>query len=119
MAMEAVRFDWKAEQAKPRGFTHDFGFIAEDVAKLFPEIVFFDEDGKVAGMDYARLSAVAIGAVKELTGVVRTQGVEIERLNAEIRQHAANAEAMRARLEAIESALSGGHVGVLEGAAGK
>ena len=119
MAMEAVRFDWKAEQAKPRGFTRDFGFIAEDVAKLFPEIVFFDEDGKVAGMDYARLSAVAIGAVKELTGVVRTQGVEIERLNAEIRQHAANAEAMRARLEAIESALSGGHVGVLEGAAGK
>lgn len=64
--LNAVRFDWIPEEAKTRGFTHDLGFIADDVAKVFPEITFRDEKGEIIGLDYSRMSAVAVGAIKQL-----------------------------------------------------
>ena len=33
--LDAVRFDWRPDEARVRGFTHDLGFIAEDVVKVF------------------------------------------------------------------------------------
>lgn len=58
-----VRYDWKKGHGK--GGT-DIGFIAEDVEKLFPEVVAHDTEGNVSGLDYGRLTTVAIGAIKEL-----------------------------------------------------
>lgn len=62
LALEPVWFDWVAAEAKSRGFTRDFGFIAEDVQKVFPEVVFSDDSGQVLGMEIlpGRLSAVSI-----------------------------------------------------------
>lgn len=90
--LDAVRFDWKPDEARTRGFTHDLGFIAEDVAQVFPEIVFRDEKGSVIGLDYARMSAVAVGAIKQLKA-------DNEKMRAE------NTE-LRARLDRIEAMLA-------------
>ncbi|MFZ4576568.1 MAG: tail fiber domain-containing protein, partial [Phycisphaerales bacterium] len=66
LQLEGVTFDWNPEFAKDRpGREHDIGFVAEDVAKIFPEVVFYDADGKVTGMDYSRLTAVAVQAIKQ------------------------------------------------------
>jgi hypothetical protein len=66
LKLEGVRFDWKPEWAAQRpGREHDIGFVAEDVAKIFPEVVFRDEAGNVTGMDYSRLTAVAVQAIKQ------------------------------------------------------
>lgn len=66
LKLEGVSFDWNPDFAKDRpGREHDIGFVAEDVAKVFPEVVFFDAEGKVTGMDYSRLTAVAIQAIKQ------------------------------------------------------
>lgn len=44
----------------------EVGVIAEEVAKVLPELVKFESDGHTpAGVDYSRLSAVLIQAVKE------------------------------------------------------
>jgi Chaperone of endosialidase len=57
---------------------HEIGVIAEDVDQVVPELVFRDPDTKqVQGVDYARLSALLIEAVK-------TQQAEIQQLKIQI-----------------------------------
>ena len=60
MALRGVYFDWKDSKS------HDIGMIAEEVAEVVPEVVFFDESGQEAeAMDYAKLAALLVQAVKE------------------------------------------------------
>ena len=42
----------------------DLGFIAQDVAKIVPEICVVDGQGIGRAIDYGRMSAVLAGAVK-------------------------------------------------------
>ncbi|MBY0113133.1 MAG: tail fiber domain-containing protein [Phycisphaerales bacterium] len=96
LQLEGVRFDWKPEQAKERGGrVHDLGFVAEEVAKVFPEVVFRDAEGNVTGMDYSRLTAVAVQAIKQLKA---DQQREVRSLREE------NVE-LRARLERLEAKI--------------
>jgi hypothetical protein len=96
LKLEGVRFDWKAEWAKERpGREHDIGFVAEDVAKVFPEVVFYDEDGNVTGMDYSRLTAVAVQAIKQ----------QQTRFDAELAKRDAENAELKARLERLERAI--------------
>jgi hypothetical protein len=58
--LRGVNYDWKADGK------HDIGLIAEEVGEVIPEIVTYEENGKDAkGLDYARLVALLIEAVKE------------------------------------------------------
>ena len=60
--LQGVYYDWKGEQGGKR----DIGFIAEDVGKVLPELVSWDADGENAsGMDYARVNALLVEAIKE------------------------------------------------------
>ncbi len=97
LRLEGVRFDWKPEWAKDRpGREHDIGFVAEDVAKEFPEVVFYDADGNVTGMDYSRMTAVAIEAIKQ----------QQAKFDAELAKRDAENAELRARLERLERALA-------------
>lgn len=85
LQLEGVRFDWNADEAARRGGrAADLGFVAEDVEKIFPELVYRDETGQVIGMDYSRLSAVAVQAIKQQQALIRTQRQEIEDLKARL-----------------------------------
>jgi hypothetical protein len=59
--LRGVSFDWKSNEK------HDIGLIAEEVGKVIPEVVTYEENGIDAkSVDYNRLTAVLIEAVKEL-----------------------------------------------------
>jgi hypothetical protein len=59
-ALEGVYFDWKADGK------HDIGMVAEDVGKVVPEVVVYEENGIDArGMDYSRLVPLLVEAIKE------------------------------------------------------
>ena len=59
---------------------HEIGVIAEDVAEVVPEVVSRDPDtDEVQGVDYSRLVALLIEAVK-------TQQVEIQQLKARVQE---------------------------------
>lgn len=74
---------------------HEIGVIAEEVGAVLPEIVEFEANGKDAkGVDYARLSAVLIEAVKE-------QQSEIDALKARLK----TLEGVEGRLNAIEAVM--------------
>ena len=57
--LNAVEFDWKHNNQ------HDIGLIAEDVAKIIPEAVFYNNK-KIEGIKLLPLIAIIIEAIKEL-----------------------------------------------------
>lgn len=59
-ALRGVSFAWKADGK------HDIGMIAEEVGEVIPEVVVYEDNGKDAqSLDYARLVAVLVEAIKE------------------------------------------------------
>jgi hypothetical protein len=61
MRLRGYHFRWKPEY----GGTEDIGFLAEEVAQVVPEVVSYDPDGQVKGMDYGHITAVLVEALKE------------------------------------------------------
>ncbi len=66
-ALRAVNFKWKERNER------DIGFIAEEVARVVPEVVVYNADGQVEGIDYHLLTAV-------LTKAMQEQQVQIDQL---------------------------------------
>lgn len=64
--LSGVTFDWNTKE-----LSNDFGLIAEDVATVLPTAVAYDISGYAKGVDYGRLSAILIEAVKDLSQQVR------------------------------------------------
>jgi hypothetical protein len=61
--LRGVEFDWNDKQDLHKG--HDIGVIAQDVEQVAPELVRDREDGYKA-VDYPKLTALLIEAIKEL-----------------------------------------------------
>jgi hypothetical protein len=75
--LRGVYYDWKADGK------HNIGLIAEEVAEVIPEVVMYEKNGKDANaLDYARLAALLIEAIKE-------QQKEIDELKAAVKSLAA------------------------------
>jgi trimeric autotransporter adhesin len=61
-AIRGVYFDWDADH----GGQHDVGMIAEEVGKVLPEIVVYEENGiDASGMDYSKITPLLLEAIKE------------------------------------------------------
>jgi len=65
--LKGFYYFWKTDEFKEKGFTanRQIGFIAQEVEKLFPELVMTDGKG-YKSVDYARLTPVLVEAIKEL-----------------------------------------------------
>jgi hypothetical protein len=102
-AMRGVYFDWDAEH----GGHHDVGMIAEEVGKVLPEIVTYEDNGiDASGMDYSKLTPLLVEAVKALRAEKDRQiQAQQEQIDAQARviehQQAAIDELLR-RLKALE-----------------
>lgn len=57
--LEVVEFDWKENNV------HEIGLIAEDVARIIPEAVWY-KDGKIEGIKLSVLVALLIKAIQEI-----------------------------------------------------
>ena len=62
----------------------EYGFIADEVQTVAPELVSYDDTGQVHGVHYARTVAVLTEAVKELNNKVKAQDLFIRDLVARI-----------------------------------
>lgn len=74
LQMQGVTFDWKNEE---NGGKNSYGLIAEDVDKILPNLVSHDPDGKAKGIQYTKITAVLLEAIKE-------QQVQIDELKAKL-----------------------------------
>jgi hypothetical protein len=64
--LRGVNFQWK----NLRHGGNDFGLIAEEVAAVLPQAVAFGTEGEIVGVQYAKLTALLIEAVKTLSDEV-------------------------------------------------
>jgi hypothetical protein len=67
-AIRGVRFDWNDKQDVYEG--HDIGVVAQEVEAVLPELVHYREHNDSKAVDYVKLTAVLIEAVKELAAKV-------------------------------------------------
>jgi len=102
LRLQGVYFNWDVEH----GGNHAVGMIAEEVGKVLPEIVVYEENGiDATGMDYSKLTPLLVEAVKalklevnELQKQKTTQNTLIEKLQSEN-------QSLSKRLDAIESQI--------------
>jgi hypothetical protein len=66
MLLQGVSYDWKVDEYPEKSFTKDrqIGFIAQDVEKVFPELVRTDNNG-YKGVYYGQMVPVLLEAMKE------------------------------------------------------
>lgn len=64
MRLRAVSFTYKPEMNS--GTSTHLGFIAEEVELVIPELVTYNNDGRIQGLDYPTVSAVLTTALQEL-----------------------------------------------------
>lgn len=85
--LRGVSYDLKANGK------HEIGVMAEEVGAVVPEVVQWEKNGKDAqGVDYSRLTALLIEAVKQQqreiqqqNAMLRTQGAALKHLRAQVR----------------------------------
>ena len=107
LALRPVSFRYKKEL----GASGDaqFGLVAEDVAKVAPELVVCDEQGKPLSVRYDEVNAMLLNEflkehkkVEELETIVsrlQAQGEEIAELKAALKKQAAQLQKVTARVE--------------------
>lgn len=90
--LQGVYYDWRTQDFPDMHFSQDrqIGVIAQEVEKLFPELVSTDALG-YKSVDYAKITPILIEAIKELSS-------RNESLEGDVRE-------MNERLKAVESAL--------------
>ena len=77
--LRGVAFDWK------QNGKHDIGLIAEEVGDVIPEVVSYEENGKDAtGVDYTRLTALLVEAIKEQQAQIGKLTTELGELKAKL-----------------------------------
>lgn len=88
--LRPISFDWRD------GGMKDVGFGAEDIAKIDPRFVTFNDKGEVEGVKYDRLSVAFVNAFKEQQDQIEAQAKQIKQQQAEI-------EALRVKVSEVEA----------------
>ena len=80
LSLNGVSYDWRTKEFPARGFdeTKQLGFIAQEVEKVFPEVVRTGSDG-FKGVDYVKLIPALVEALK-------AQQKQIDELKEELKQ---------------------------------
>ena len=82
---------------------HDIGMIAEEVGKVVPEVVSYEANGKDArGIDYARLTALLVEAVKQQQAQIRQQQSQLAKQQSQAKQQQAEIRRLQSKVEALE-----------------
>jgi len=95
MKLRPVTFRYKDD---PQGI-RQYGLIAEEVARVYPELVSYGSDGKVMTVHYLNLIAMLLNQLQKQARDNQQQAVQIAVLTRQI-------EAQRAGLSALEQTMA-------------
>ena len=87
----------KFKNLRPREYdrkdykSHEFGFIAEEMIEVYPEVVGKDPDGLPTGIDYGKLSTILTAKIQEQEKIINQLKIQVseifEMLTAKNRDH--------------------------------
>lgn len=95
--LQGVTFSFKSDAQN----ISQIGFIAQDVEKLFPQLVTTDSNG-FKSIAYGQVSAVLVEAIKEQQNIIETQQEEIDAL----KQRVSELEKLKAEIDQIKSLIT-------------
>lgn len=75
--INAVKFEYKDSGDE------SFGFIAEELDEVFPELVKKDENNKPVAVSYSKMTAVLLESIKELSNKIKEQEEKLKNLEGE------------------------------------
>ncbi|HKK76527.1 MAG TPA: tail fiber domain-containing protein [Saprospiraceae bacterium] len=78
--LRPTSYQYRSDQSQSR----TFGFIAQEVQKVFPELVEYIPSDDLYGINYSGFGVVAIQAIQELQTVLKQQDASISELTAEL-----------------------------------
>ena len=85
LALKPVRFQYKSDS---KG-TPQFGLIAEEVAKVNPDLVVRDRNGEIYSVRYDQVNAMLLNEFLKEHRTVQEQQKEIDALRAELKEQRA------------------------------
>jgi hypothetical protein len=108
LKLQGVNYKWKKEEFPEKNFSEDIqiGFIAQEIEKLYPQLVFTDKDG-YKSVDYSRVSPILVEAIKDLYAEFRKSSAEQQKIIKELKLENSN---LAARVKSIEAVLNSGSV---------
>lgn len=95
--LQGVTYSFKSDAQN----ISQIGFIAQDVEKLFPQLVTTDSNG-FKSIAYGQVSAVLVEAIKEQQNIIETQQEEIDAL----KQRVSELEKLKAEIDQIKSLIT-------------
>lgn len=100
LGLNPVTYYWRTDKFKEKNITKDkqIGLIAQDVEKIIPELVSTDKKG-YKSISYAKLSVIAIQALKELKSNNDSKFTSIEKENKSLKQDIAALKVENATLK--------------------
>ncbi len=120
LALEGVTFEWRADEYPEKELDDrvHYGFIAQDVEKVAPELVNTDHEG-FKSVEYANITSILVEAFKDfyadvernkemqriMQGSVEENSREIASLKDEVEMLKAENKDLKERLQRIEAAL--------------
>jgi hypothetical protein len=96
LALRPVTFHYKEDAAH----TRQYGLVAEEVARLYPELVSYGADGKVQSVHYISLVPMLLNELEKQTN-------QISRLNAKLAAEAEARVEFERRLAKLETMMAG------------
>ena len=100
LALKPVTFHYKNDNTK----RPEFGLIAEQVAKVNPDLVVRDKNGDIYTVRYDAVNAMLLNEFLKEHRTVQKQQKEIDALKAELREQKVLIQKVNARLEMSEAA---------------
>ncbi len=106
MQMRGVNYYWKQDEFPNKGFSDgkEIGVIAQEVEKIYPELVVTDKDG-YKSVQYSHLVPVLIEAIKEQQAIIESQKTEVDELSAELSKQSEITKDQESRLKYLEEVL--------------
>jgi hypothetical protein len=95
LALKPVTFHYKNDEQS----TAQFGLIAEEVAKVSPELVVRDDDGEIYTVRYEAVNAMLLNEFLKEHRTVQEQGATIARLQKQIEALTAGLQRVSAQIE--------------------
>lgn len=104
LSLNGITYNW--DTAKYKQFTdkRDMGFLAQDVEKVFPEIVYTDQKG-FKSVAYDKMTAAIVEAMKEMKNGTDAKISSLEKENALLKEKIAKLEGLSERLAKMERIL--------------
>ena len=101
--LQGVTYHWRTDEFSDKDFSSDqqIGFIAQEVEKVYPELVKTNNEG-YKSMDYMSITAILLEGIKEQQQIIEQQQELITTLQQEDKTQQNTLEAVLKRIEALE-----------------